>query len=122
MINSYQEGWLENDSSKIIKLFSDSAILIPSGLMPINGKEEIIKFWWPNDGSITKINDYKIILIEIAGTSDMAYTYENGKLSWSYQKENFSISKTQESFELTVFRKSEGRWRIMKRIWTDIKR
>lgn len=120
MLGTYNKAWLLNDSSAILSLFSDSAILIPNGRAPIMGKEQIVKFWWPNDSSITKINSYVINLLEVDGAEDLAYTYENGKLSWSYNKGSFNMSKEQESFEITIFKKTPIGWRIVKRIWTDL--
>jgi ketosteroid isomerase-like protein len=122
MISTYNKAWLQNDSSAILNLFSDSAILIPSGLTPIKGRDQIVKFWWPNDSSITKINSYSIHLMEVEGTKDLAYTYENGKLSWSYEKGTFKMSKDQESFEITIFKRTPAGWKITKRIWTDLKK
>lgn len=60
MINQYNTAWLRNDSAAIMDLFADPAILIPSGMDPIQGKSNISAFWWPNDTSKTTIDDYKI--------------------------------------------------------------
>ena len=121
MIDDYNDAWLRNDSSTILNLFDENAILIPSGLNPIMGKKQIINFWWPNDSSVTKINDYKITVLDIDGSGNLAYTYETGKLSWSYEKADFKMSKNQQSHEITIFKKNGGRWKIAKRIWTDLK-
>ena len=32
MMSDYWEGWLANDSSKVLRLFADTAVLIPSGM------------------------------------------------------------------------------------------
>ena len=122
MMSDYREGWLANDSAKILGLFADTAILIPSGMRPVQGKKEMIQFWWPNDSSKTTIDRYEIELLEINGSDEWAYVYENGRLSWSYQKGDFKMSKDQESFEITIFKKTDKNWRIVKRIWTDLKK
>jgi ketosteroid isomerase-like protein len=122
VINDYREAWLINDSAKILNLFADTATLIPSGLQPITGKASIREFWWPNDSSTTTINDYDIRLLEINGTGNLAYTFENGHLSWSYEKGTIKLSKEQSSYEITIFsRDNNGVWKIIKRIWTDMK-
>ena len=121
MILDYQNAWLANDSAKILNLFADTASIVPSGMRPIHGKKSIVQFWWPNDGSITVINNYKINVLEINGNQEWAYAYENGRLSWSYSKGDFHMSKDQESYEITIFRKSASEWKIVRRIWTDLK-
>ena len=121
IINAYQEGWLSGDSARIIELFADTAVLIPSGMTPIRGKHKIIEFWWPSDGSTTTINRYEIEILEIGGDGDWAYTLEHGTLSWSYRKQDFSMSKDQQSYEITLFKKIKGQWKIVRRIWTDLK-
>jgi ketosteroid isomerase-like protein len=122
MMNDYQNGWLANDSAKVLGLFADTATLVPSGMKPIQGKKKMTEFWWPNDSSKTTIDRYAIDVLEINGNSDWAYAYENGKLSWSYEKGDFKMSKDQESYEITIFRKTSDRWFIVKRIWTDLKK
>jgi ketosteroid isomerase-like protein len=122
MMKDYQNGWLANDSSTVLALFADTATLIPSGMKPIRGKKEMTQFWWPNDSSKTTIDKYEIQVLEINGSNEWAYAYENGKLSWSYEKGDFKMSKDQESYEITVFRKSSSNWFIVKRIWTDLKK
>ncbi len=123
IIKDYEKGWLTNDSALILGLFSDKAMLIPSGMQPITGKNVISKWWWPNDSSKTTINKYKIDLLEVEGMNDLAYTFEHGSLSWSYEKKGLKFSKNQESHEVTIFRKNElGKWEIIKRIWTDLEK
>ncbi len=122
MMSDYREGWLADDSAKVLRLFADTSVLIPSGMRPIYGKKEMLRFWWPNDSSKTTIDRYEIELLEINGSDEWAYVYENGKLSWSYQKGDFKMSKDQESFEITIFKKTDKDWSIVKRIWTDLKR
>ena len=117
----YIQGWLENDSKKVLGLYTDSATIIPSGLLPIQGKKAITDFWFPNDGSTTVIHYYDLEIIEINGTSNLAYTYENGKLSFTYEKEDIKLEREAESYAITIYKKVEsGEWKIAKRIWTDM--
>jgi len=118
---NYTQGWLENDSKKVLRLYTDSATIIPSGLLPIQGKKAITDFWFPNDGSTTVIHYYDIEILDIGGTSNLAYTYENGKLSFTYEKDDFRLDREAESYAITIYKKVEsGEWKITKRIWTDM--
>ena len=123
MLEDYRNAWLSNNRQRILDLFAEDATIIPSGLRPINGKTAIAKFYWPDDGSTTDIHTYDIDVLRIDGDSSNAFTLEHGKLSWSYRKGARILSRVQESFEVTVFRKNaDGQWQIAERIWTDLKK
>lgn len=118
----YVEGWLENDSSKILNLYLDSATISPSGLQPKHGKKEIIDFWFPDDSSSTVIHFYDLKTLAIYGADDLAYTYEKGHLSFTYQKDDFVLNRESNSYATTIYRKTEsGEWKVQHRMWTDIK-
>lgn len=118
---NYTQGWLENDSAKVLGLYADSATIIPSGLLPIRGKKAISDFWFPNDGSKTVIHHYDLKILDINGMGNFAYSYENGDLSFSYEKEDFRLDREAKSHAITIYKKAEfGKWKIIKRIWTDI--
>ena len=121
-INSdYTNGWLENDAERVLGLYSDSATIIPSGLSPIQGKKAIKEFWFPNDGSTTVIHYYNLEILDISGSNDLAYTYENGNLSFTYEREDFRLDRKAESHAITIYKKNElGEWKVRKRIWTDL--
>ncbi len=120
---NYTQGWLENDSKKVLGLYTDSATIIPSGLLPIQGKKAITDFWFPNDSSTTVIHYYDLEILDISGTTKLAYTFENGKLSFTYEKDDFKLDREAESYAITIYKKVEsGEWKITKRIWTDMNR
>jgi ketosteroid isomerase-like protein len=118
---NYTQGWLENDSKKVLGLYTDSATIIPSGLLPIQGKKAITDFWFPNDGSTTVIHYYDLEILDIGGTANLAYTYENGKFFFTYEKDDFRLDREAESYAITIYKKiNSGEWKITKRIWTDM--
>ena len=120
---NYTQGWIENDSARVLGLYVDSATIIPSGLTPINGRKAITDFWFPNDSSSTVIHYYDLEILDINGTSNFAYTYEYGKLSFTYEKDDFRLEREAESHAITIYNKiKSGEWKIVKRIWTDLKR
>jgi len=120
---NYTQGWLENDSKKVLELYTDSATIIPSGLLPIRGKKAITDFWFPNDSSSTVIHYYDLEILDIDGTNNLAYTYEHGKLSFTYEKNDFRLDREAESYAITIYKQvRSGEWKIIKRIWTDSNR
>lgn len=117
----YTNGWLENDSKKVLGLYADLATIIPSGLEPIQGKKAITDFWFPNDSSTTVIHYYDLELLDISGTTNQAYSYEHGELSFTYEKDDFRMDRKAESYAITIYEKGESdEWKIVKRMWTDM--
>ena len=120
MLKVYQDAWLKGDSSTILSLFDDSAVLMPNGMEPVIGKKAMIGFWWPGDSSKTTIDNYNIKVKEVNGGGNWAYAMEEGILMWNYTKGYTMFSKKQRSFEISVFHKIINQWKIIRRIWTDI--
>lgn len=118
----YVNGWLANDSETVLGLFENNATIVPSGLSPITGKENIEAYWFPNDSSETIIHSYAVELIELEGTDSMAYSLEKGTLNFTYSKGDFTMSKESISHATSVYKKNkEGNWKIISRMWTSLK-
>ena len=120
MITDYVDGWLAGDSSKVMSLFHEDAIILPSGMDPIEGNDNMAAFWFPDDGSMTEIHSYTIRVVELDGNKDWAYTREEGDLSFSYSNDDFSMSRKSHSSAITIFgRDDQGKWKISRRLWSD---
>ena len=118
---AYVNAWLQNNKKGVLDLFEDDATLAPSGLNSIKGKEEMTNFWFPNDSSVTTIqqftNDIQFVSIE----NDWAYTTQKTFLSWSYVKGDFKLARDQKGFAMTIYRKqNDGGWKIMHQMWKDV--
>ncbi|MEQ6165760.1 MULTISPECIES: SgcJ/EcaC family oxidoreductase [unclassified Ekhidna] len=119
--NDYVNGWLANDKATVLNLFHSDASIVPSGMAPIQGKDAIEAYWFPNDSSITTIHSYEVELLKLQGTDAMAYSLEKGVLDFTYEKGDFSMSKTSTSHATTVYRKqTDGEWKIISRMWTQL--
>lgn len=121
MIDQYTTGWVMDDTTGVIQLFAEDAVIYPSGMEPYRGANAIRGFWWPDDGSKTTVHAYTIQIEEIGGCGNMAYTVENGRLSFSYVNNDTNITKESRSYAITSYEKQDGTWRIVRRIWTDIR-
>ena len=118
---SYINGWLAGDAETVLNLFESNATIIPSGMLPITGINQIEDYWFPNDSSITTIHSYEVELLELSGSNDIAYSLEKGTLNFSYEKAEFSMTTTSVSHASTVYRKSEnGEWKVVSRMWTQL--
>ena len=120
VIADYRDAWLADDRAKVLGLLAEDATIVPSERGPIRGLKAITEFWFPPaDGSKTSIDHYEIDLLEVSGSGELAYTLESGRLTWSYEKDGRKTTTSQESNEITIFRKTDGRWKILRRLWAD---
>ncbi|WP_370087249.1 SgcJ/EcaC family oxidoreductase [Ekhidna sp.] len=119
---TYVNGWLDGDSAKVLNLFAEDATIIPSGMEPILGIENIRDYWFPNDSSITTIHSYEVELLELKETDSMAYSLEKGVLNFTYTKDDFTMTRASTSHASTVYKKqTDGTWKIISRMWTQLK-
>ncbi|WP_421762607.1 YybH family protein [Ekhidna sp.] len=117
----YVAAWLDNDRQKILSLFNEKATIVPSGLFPMQGIEQIEKYWFPDNGSTTTIHTYAVELIDLQGTDSMAYSLEKGTLNFTFTFNEFTMTKESTSHATTIYQKNkEGNWEITSRMWTSL--
>ena len=120
---SYVVGWLEDDTLAILSLFDREAVLMPAGLRPIVGIDEITDFWWPDDGSITDVTAYTMDVGEFRGDGHLAFTRGNAELTFTYVKDGVKTEQTNSTMYLTIYRRQpDGDWRILRRMWGPLSR
>ncbi|MFD0861386.1 YybH family protein [Sungkyunkwania multivorans] len=120
--DNYVNGWLEGNKEKVLDCFDENAVIIPSGSVPINGKDAMTAFWFPRDSSTTKVTKYDLEILSIHVSKKLAYTLESGDLSFTYTKGDHQITKSSKSTATSIYSKdTNGDWKIIQRIWTDIK-
>ena len=116
----YVDGWLQNDESKVMALFLDDARIQPNRLAPIEGKNELRKFWFPKDGSKTIINRYETEIQHFDIQDTLANTTHHSILDWTYQQDTTTFSMLQKGINTTLYRKqADGSWKIWRSMWTD---
>ena len=117
VMTDYRDAWLADDHAKVLGLLAADATIVPAERGPLHGLKAITAFWFPPaDGSKTSIDHYEIDLLEVSGSGDLAYTLESGRLTWSYEKDGRKLTTSQESNEITIFRKTDGHWKILRRL------
>ena len=117
--STFVSGWLEDDTTAVLSVFSPDAVLLPPGAAPIAGLAAIRAYWWPADGSRTTITRFERALTEVQGSSPMAYARGTATLAWRTTKGGRTTSQTSRSTDLMVYAKdSSGRWRLTRQMWT----
>jgi ketosteroid isomerase-like protein len=119
--NDYVDGWLNMDQEKIMSLIEGDARLQPSGLSPVDGKSQIQDFWFPQDGSVTSVNDFKTNIISLEVLDTLAISTHHSILDWEYQMDTLSFGMIQEGYNTTIYKKqSDDTWKIWRSMWADV--
>lgn len=118
--NEYQKGWIAGDEKRVMALFTEDARIQPSGLTPKKGLQEITEFWFPKDGSLTKIQKFKLTFIGADIQGDTAAAMYRSELDWSYENGDTRLAKSQKGHEMVTYkRQPSGKWLIWRQTWTD---
>lgn len=117
---AYVEGWKKMDEVQVLALFEEGARIQPNRMSPIEGKEAIRSFWFPDDGSITRIHRYETDLMFVEVMDSLAVSTQKSLLDWSYEQDTFQMARIQRGLATTLYRKqSDGHWKIWRQMWTD---
>ncbi len=117
----YVDGWLSNDEENILGLLEEDSRIQPNSMTPIEGKNNIRAFWFPEDGSTTTINQFETEIISLDVRDTLAITVHTSLLDWTYQKDTIKFGMIQHGINTTLFRKQQDKtWKIWRSMWTDI--
>lgn len=118
----YRQYWLENDSAKVVSLFSDDAAIIPPNNKGefAKGKKEIGAWWFTSNGDTTypitgfDYNYDSLILIE----SDHAVLEGTSTVKWVTKAKDAVVSSAVSSSNyVSVFKKENGEWKYFRQVW-----
>jgi ketosteroid isomerase-like protein len=119
--SDFVNGWKDMNEEKVMGLMEEESMIQPNRLSPIEGKEKIREFWFPDDGSITTINEFvtEMISVKIMDTIAVS-THHTLLLDWDYVKDSVSMGRIQKGFNTTIYRRQrDGSWKIWRSMWTD---
>jgi len=119
--STFVQAWLHDDTTAVLSVFRPDAVLLPPGSQPISGLTAIRAYWWPLDGSHTRITAFDRQIAEIAGTKGLAYLRGTGALTWEYTKGGPPHVQSSRSTDLIlVARDSAGQWRVVRQMWSTL--
>lgn len=117
--SAFVNAWLRDDTAAVLSVFSPKAVLLPPGSQPVVGLAAIRGYWWPTDGSHTRITSFTRKIEEIAGTPQLAFMRGTASLGWTYDKSGKRSAQTSRSQDLIlVTRDSTGQWRVLRQMWS----
>jgi ketosteroid isomerase-like protein len=116
--SGFSAAWLRDDTTAVLATLDSAAVLVPPGTRPIAGLDSIRAFWWPRDGSHTRILTFDKQRQEIRGTHHLAFIRGVASLTWIYDKAATHLRRSARNTEFTVLtRDRSGRWRILRHVW-----
>ena len=118
---AFVHAWIRDDTSGVLRLFSPEAMLLPPGGAPVEGLRGIREYWWPGDGSHTRITAFTRDIAEISGTRHLAYLRGTAHLSWIYEKGGKRTAQSSRSTDLLLLAPDvNGQWRIIRQMWNQL--
>ncbi len=117
--SSFVRAWLRDDTTAVLAAFSPDAVLLPPGGSPVRGREAIRDYWWPHDGSHTRIVTFTRDVLEVDGSADLAYVRADATLGWDTVKDGKEATQSSRSQDLILYRRgADGRWRVIRQMWS----
>jgi uncharacterized protein (TIGR02246 family) len=116
----YREAWLANDPRRIMATLTPDAVLYPSTLPPIAGRDAIGTFWFP-PSSATRVVAMELSIDTVHVDGDTAATSGTGSLTFVVTTDGVDgAPRTQRSWHVNVLRRQDdGSWLLWKRMWGD---
>jgi ketosteroid isomerase-like protein len=119
--SKFVHGWLNDDMTAVLSVFAPDAVLFPPGSNLVRGLPAIRSYWWPQDGSHTRITSFDRHIEEIEGTRHLAFLRGTASLSWTYEKDGHQTSQTSRSIDLLLLtRDSAGHWHVIRQMWSTL--
>jgi len=119
---AYREAWLSNDPQRIMATLTPDAVLYPSTLLPVVGRDAIRRFWFPSSPS-TRVVAMELAIDSVHVDGDTAVTSGMGVLTFVVTINGVDgAPRTQRSWHVNVLRRQrDGSWLIWKRMWGDLR-
>jgi ketosteroid isomerase-like protein len=119
--STFVRAWLRDDTTGVLSVFAPDAVLQPPGSAAISGHAAIRSYWFPRDGSTTRILSFDHQVIEVVGTSTMAVVRGTSTLRWRYTKDGKTSEQTGRSSDMRVYAADpSGQWRVIRQIWVTL--
>ena len=114
----FVDAWLRDDTTAVMNTLAPDAVLMPAGQSVLSTPAAIRAFWWPSDGSSTRILTFDRSIDEVGGEGGIAWMRRTDSLTFTYAKGGTSSSLTSRSMSLAVLRRQpNGAWRFTRVMW-----
>ncbi|AVI52171.1 hypothetical protein C5O00_13815 [Pukyongia salina] len=119
---NYRDYWLQNDSTKVVNLFTENGALIPPGNPGnfVQGKAEIGNWWFATTNNTSyPITDFVYTKDSLIIVDSKTAVWEGvSTVGWNTVVNDSIISSSKSSSNfITVCTKVNGEWKILRQIW-----
>ena len=119
--STFVYAWLRDDTAAVLGVFAADAVLQPPGAPPVTGLAAIKAYWWPTDGSTTRITSFDHQVVDVIGSSTVAVVRGASTLRWRYTKDGKTSEQTGRSADVRVYSADpSGTWRVTRQIWVTL--
>ena len=116
--SAFVDAWLRDDTTAVMNTLAPDAVLMPAGQTVLSTPAAIRAFWWPSDGSSTRILTFVRSIDEVGGAGDIAWMRRADSLTFTYAKGGTTSSLTSRSMSLAILRRQpDGVWRFSRVMW-----
>lgn len=118
----YYTAWLSNNEEAVLKTFTTDAVIMPQGLLPKKGLDEIRGFWFPEDGSKTTITKFDYIIEDLKVDLNTAFVRSSSVLSFEYEKDGQKIVRRDQNQVHTTYmeKQNDGSWKVTCKMWSSL--
>ena len=122
--HEYASAWRANHQQRVMATMLPDAVLLPSGLAPIEGTAAITRFWFPASGPTTRVTAMDLTIDDVRIDGDLAVVSGRGTLTYVITTNGKpGEPRTQKSWFVNVLRRQpDARWLIARRAWSDVAR
>jgi ketosteroid isomerase-like protein len=118
---NYKNFWLQNDSTKVVNLFSEDGIIIPPNNKGgfVKGKKAIGAWWFTATGDTTyPITSFVYKNDSLTLSGELATWEGLSEVGWNtVAGDSVLSSHSSASNFITVCKKENGEWKIYRQIW-----
>jgi ketosteroid isomerase-like protein len=115
--STYAAAWLADDTAGVLSTLSSGAVLMPAGGSPLVDSVAIHAFWWPRDGSHTRILSFRRSIDGVDGTAEWAAVRGQASFTFVHTKDGHADTLSSRVTTLSIVHKIDTRWLISQRMW-----
>jgi len=119
--SAYVRAWLRNDTSAVLNTLAAEAVLMPAGVHPLGSDNAIQAFWWPDNGTHTRITAFTRTVDELRGAADFAYVRGTDSIAFVIDSGASHREQSIRSMTLAIYRRQwNGAWLISRMMWGPV--